>query len=91
MAIDAVGSASSAGRAVGRTMGGASNVLAKAATRTREEAEDIWSDAKDMARKEPGRDAAIYGGIAATTALGVVELPLAAAIGAGYAILRRRR
>ncbi len=80
-----------AGRAVGQALGGAGEVVGKAAARTREQAEDVWAEARDVSRKEPGRDAAVYAGIAATTVLGVVELPIAAALGAGYAIFRRRR
>ena len=49
------------------------------------------AEAKVVAQKDSGRDAAVYVGLAATAALGVVELPLAAALGAGYAIFRRRR
>lgn len=81
----------SAGRAVGDTLDGARKLAGKAAARTREQAEDIVADAKVVARKDSGRDAAVYVGLAATAALGVVELPLAAAAGAGYAIFRRRR
>ena len=81
----------SAGRAVGDTLDEARKLAGKAAARTREEAEDIVAEAKVTAGKDTGRDAAVYVGLAATTALGVVELPLAAALGAGYAIFRRRR
>lgn len=83
--------AQSAGRTLGNAAGGAGEIVAKAAARTREEAEDIWAEAKDVSTQEPGRDAAVYAGLAATVALGVVELPIAAAVGAGYALLRRRR
>lgn len=81
----------SAGRAAGDTLGEARKLAGKAAARTREEAEDIVAEAKVMARKDGGRDAAVYVGLAATAALGVVELPFAAALGAGYAVLRRRK
>jgi hypothetical protein len=81
----------SAGRAVGDTLDEARKLAGKAAARTREGAEDIVAEAKVVARKDSGRDAAVYVGLAATAALGVVELPLAAAVGAGYALLRRRR
>lgn len=81
----------SAGRAVGDTLDEARKLAGKAAARTREEAEDIMAEAKVVARKDSGRDAAVYVGLAATAALGVVELPLAAAVGAGYAIFRSRR
>jgi hypothetical protein len=95
MALNAVGAAESAGQSAGRVVGGAvggaGDLVGKAATRTREQAEDIWAEAKDVARKDSGRDAAVYTGLAATVALGAVELPIAAAVGAGYAILRRRR
>ena len=87
----AADAAQSAGKAMGNAVGGAGNAVSKAAARTREEAEDMWAEAKDVAKKEPGRDAAVYVGLAATAALGVVELPIAAAVGAGYALLRRRR
>ena len=81
----------SAGQAVGDTLDDARKLAGKAAARTREEAEDILAEAKVVARKDSGRDAAVYVGLAATAALGVIELPLAAAAGAGYAIFRRRR
>lgn len=81
----------SAGQAVGGALEDAAGFAQKAAARTREEAEDIFAEAKVEAGKESGRDAAVYVGLAATAALGVVELPLAAALGAGYAIFRRRR
>jgi hypothetical protein len=81
----------SAGRAVGGALGGAGDLVGKAAARTREEAEDVWAEAKDAASKDSGRDAAVYVGLAATVALGAVELPIGAALGAGYAIFRRRR
>ena len=81
----------SAGRAVGGALGDVREFAEKAAARTREEAEDILAEAKVAAGKDSGRDAAVYVGLAATAALGVLELPLAAAAGAGYAIFRRRR
>ena len=80
-----------AGHAVGGAMDDARQFAEQAAARTREEAEDILAEAKVVAQKDAGRDAAVYVGLAATAALGVVELPLAAALGAGYAIFRRRR
>lgn len=80
----------SAGKAIGGTVDDARQLAEKAAARTREEAEDVLAEAKVIARKDTGRDAAVYVGLAATAALGVVELPLAAALGAGYAIFRRR-
>ncbi|MBV9310412.1 MAG: hypothetical protein JOZ73_06260 [Solirubrobacterales bacterium] len=81
----------SAGRAAGDVAGGAGDAISKAAARTREEAEDIWAEARGVARKDEGRDAAVYTAIAATAALGVVELPVAAVAGVGYALFRRRR
>jgi hypothetical protein len=81
----------SAGQAAGDAFDGARQFAGKAAARTREEAEDILAEAKVVAQKDAGRDAAVYVGLAATAALGVVELPFAAALGAGYAIFRRRR
>jgi hypothetical protein len=81
----------SAGRAVGGAIGGAGDFVGRATARTREEAEDVFAEAKNVARKDSGRDAAVYVGLAATAALGALELPVAAALGAGYAIFRRRR
>jgi hypothetical protein len=90
--VETVASAGqSAGRAVGGALGDAGDLVTKAAARSREEAEDVWAEAKSVAGKDAGQDAAVYVGLAATAALGVVELPLAAALGVGYAILRRRR
>jgi hypothetical protein len=80
----------SAGKAVGGTLEDARQIAEKAAARTREEAEDVLAEARVVAREDSGRDAAVYVGLAATAALGVVELPLAVALGAGYAIFRRR-
>lgn len=91
MALNPVGAAESAGRIVGDAVGGAGDLVGKAASRTREQAEDVWAEAKDVSRTDSGRDAAVYAGLVATVALGAVELPIAAAAGAGYAILRRRR
>ncbi len=91
MALNPVGAAESAGRIVGDAVGGAGDLVGKAASRTREQAEDVWAEAKDVSRRDSGRDAAVYAGLVATVALGAVELPIAAAAGAGYAILRRRR
>jgi hypothetical protein len=81
----------SAGRAAGDAFDDARQFAEKAAARTREEAEDILAEAKVVSQKDSGRDAAVYVGLAATAALGVVELPLAAGLGAGYAIFRRFR
>lgn len=80
-----------AGETAGSALDDARQFAEKAAARTREEAEDIYAEARVEAGKDSGRDAAVYVGIAATAALGVVELPLAAAAGAAYAIFRRRR
>jgi hypothetical protein len=80
-----------AGQSAGHVFGEARELAEKAAARTREEAEDILAEAKVEAGKDSGRDAAVYVGLAATAALGVVNLPFAAAAGAGYAIFRRRR
>jgi hypothetical protein len=84
------GALGTAGNAVGDTLGSAGDAVGKAAARTREEAEDMWAEAKVVSRKDSGRDAAVYAGLAATAALGVVELPIAAVVGAGYAVWRRR-
>lgn len=81
----------SAGKALGETFDEARQLAGKAAARTREGAEDIVAEARVVAGKDSGRDAAVFVGLAATALLGVVELPLAAAAGAGYAIFRRRR
>jgi hypothetical protein len=95
MATSTTKSVGSAGQAAGRAVGGALNragdVATSAASRTREGAEDIWAEAKHEAGKPSGRDAAVYAGLAATAVLGVVELPLAAAGGLAYALIRRRR
>ncbi len=92
-------SASSAGQSAGRTageaMGGVADLASKAAARAREEVEDVWADARALADSDAtgvsGRDAAIYAGLAGTAALGVIEWPLAATVGVGYALLRRVR
>jgi hypothetical protein len=81
----------SAGRAAVDTLDGARKLAGKAAARAREGTEDIVAEAKVVANRDSGRDAAVYVGLAATAALGVVELPLAAAVGAGYALFRRQR
>lgn len=80
----------SAGKAIGETFEEARQLAERAAARTREEAEDMVAEAKVVARQDTGRDAAVYVGLAATAALGVLELPVAAAVGAGYALFRRR-
>jgi hypothetical protein len=49
------------------------------------------AEAKQTAREDAGRDAAVGLGVAATAVLAVIELPVAAALGAGYALIRRRR
>jgi hypothetical protein len=85
----------SAGRAVGGAVGGLGAVATKTAARTREEVEDIWADARAVADKRsiPGQtqDKATYAGLAATAGLGLLEWPVAAAIGAGYALVRSTR
>jgi len=78
-------------RAVGDTLSRAGGLVSTAAARTREGAEDVLAEARSEAGKKSGRDAAVYVGLGATAVLGVVELPLAAAAGVGYALLRRRR
>jgi hypothetical protein len=82
------------GRSIGQTvvhsLDDAGHAVAKVAGRAREGAEDIWAEARQSAGDDSGRDAAVYLGIGATVALGAVELPVAAAIGAAYAIFRRR-
>jgi hypothetical protein len=85
-----VSAGQSAGKAIGGTLDDARQFAEKAATRSREEAEDVLAEAKVVARKDTGRDAAVYVGLAATAAVGVIGLPLAAAAGAGYALFRRR-
>ena len=81
----------STGQAAGDAFDGARQFAEQAAARTLEEAEDILAEAKVAARTDSGRDAAVYVGLGASAALGVVGLPVAAALGAGYAIFRRRR
>jgi hypothetical protein len=85
----------SAGRKAGSAIGGAAQLASKTAARTREEVEDVFADARAVADRTAagvsGRDAAMYVGLAATTALGVVEWPVAAAAGVGYVLLRRLR
>jgi hypothetical protein len=85
----------SAGRTIGGALGGVTEFAVKAAARTREEVEDVFADAKAVADSDAsgvtGRDAATYMGLAATAALGVVEWPVAAALGVGYTVLRRAR
>jgi hypothetical protein len=85
----------SAGRAVGGAVGGLGNVATKTAARTREEVEDLWADARAVAdnRSIPGQtqDKATYAGLAATAGLGLLEWPVAVAIGAGYALVRSTR
>lgn len=82
--------AADAGHAVTAAAAEAGHAVTTAAARTREEVDDIWAEARHTAGTDGGRDAAVYLGLAATAALGVVELPIAAAIGAGYAVFRRR-
>jgi hypothetical protein len=91
--------AAAAGESAGRTVGGAladvAGFATKTAARTREEVEDVFADAKAVADSDAGgvtgREAATYVGLAATAALGVVDWPLAAALGVGYAVVRRAR
>jgi hypothetical protein len=82
-----------AGGTVGRAVGEAGGTLGKAISRTREAAEDVFAEAQAIAQGSSagaGRDAAVVAGLAATTVLGVLEWPVAAAAGAGYALVRRR-
>lgn len=83
----------SAGEAVGGAISGVTDLAGRTAARTREEAEDIWADARAVADGDGGRvsasDAAMYAGLAATVAIGVIEWPVAAAVGVGYALVRR--
>ena len=84
----------SAGRAVGDALGGLGSAATQSAARTREEIEDIWAEARNVAngRAIPGQtqDKATYAGLAATAAVGLLEWPVAAALGAGYALVRSR-
>ena len=95
MASNTQETAEAAGRTAGGAIGGAAELASKTAARTREELEDVWADARAIAGENgagvSGREAAMYAGLAATAALGVVEWPVAAAVGAGYALLRRTR
>lgn len=90
--------ARSGARPTSRSVGGtavdaleeAGRTVAKAAARAREEADDIWAEARQAADKNAGRDAAVGLGLATTVAVGALELPIAAALGVGYALFRRR-
>jgi hypothetical protein len=62
----------------------------EAASPGREEAEDIWAEATEATRQDAGQDDAVGLGLAATAVLGAVELPIGAALRAGYALFRRR-
>jgi hypothetical protein len=50
----------------------------------------VLAEARAEADTATGRDVAVYGGLAATVALGALELPVAAAAGIGYALIKRR-
>lgn len=80
----------SAGRKAGAVLGQTPSALSDAAARTREQAEDVFAEARAEADNVSGRDVAVYGGLAATVALGAVEFPVAAAAGIGYALIKRR-
>lgn len=79
--------------AAGRTAGGVADAASRTAARAREEIEDVVADAKAVAAGDTGqvngRDAAMYVGLAATAMFGVIEWPVAAAVGVGYTLLRR--
>jgi hypothetical protein len=79
------------GESAARAAEQARQLIQTAAARTREEAEDMYAEAEVVARSESGRDAAVYVALGAGAAVGLVGLPVAAAAGAGYALLRRRR
>ncbi len=85
----------SAGRAVGGALGGVTEFATRTAARTREEVEDVMADARAVADSDAGgvtgREAAMYVGLAATAALGVIEWPLAAVLGVGYTAMRQAR
>jgi hypothetical protein len=83
-------SGKSAGQKAGQMLSRTPGAVSHAAARTREEAEDVLAEARAEADKASGRDVAIYGGLAASVVLGAVELPVAAAAGIGYALIRRR-
>jgi hypothetical protein len=81
---------SSVGRAVVGAVEEAGHQATRIVARTREEAADIWAEARQAAGTDVGRDGAVGLGLATTVAFGVLELPIAAALGAGYALFRRR-
>ena len=83
-------SGKSAGRKAGSVLSRTPGAVSQAAARTREQAEDVLAEARAEADKMSGRDAAVYGGLAATVVLGALELPVAAAAGVGYALIKRR-
>ena len=83
-------SGKTAGRKAGAVLSQTPGAVSHAAARTREQAEDVLAEARTEADKMSGRDVAVYGGLAATVALGALELPVAAAAGIGYALIKRR-
>jgi hypothetical protein len=80
---------------VGDALAGVGDVATKTVARSREEVEDVLAEARNVADEEsiPGetQDKAAYVGLAATAALGLLEWPVAAALGAGYALVRGAR
>jgi hypothetical protein len=80
----------SAGRKAGEVLSRTPGALSQAAARTREQAEDVLAEARAEANTASARDVAVYGGLAATVVLGALELPVAAAAGIGYALVKRR-
>jgi hypothetical protein len=79
-----------ASHAVARAADDAGHAVTKGAARTRAEVEDIYAEARQVDDTDTGRDAAVLAGLAATAAVGVLDLPIASALGVGYALFRRR-
>ena len=79
-----------ASHTVARAADDAGHAVTKGAARTRAEVEDIYAEARQVADTDTGRDAAVLAGLAATAAVGVLDLPIAAPLGVGYALFRRR-
>jgi|GEM_PF-5691428 len=91
MAPNPTDALSSVGDSAAQALDDARQLAERLAARAREEAEDMYAEARSLADREPGRDAAVYVGLAAGTVVGALQLPVAAAAGAAYALLRRRR
>ena len=91
MAPNPLTMAQTAGHAVADAAADVGGAIDKGFARTREEVEDVFAEARQAEDTPAARDAALYTGLAATVALGAIELPVAAAVGAAYALARLRR